>query len=137
MSKAVFPRHSVRWQGDEKLYTVTKLVSNWVACEKFHKVLDSAPKMDPERTPKPTKGSDHPTPVSSVGSAGVMAGLGLQFALSILLFLWVGQWMDKKFGTAPLFLVLFVFIGAGASFYSMYRKLMGQQRREDEEHREQ
>jgi len=93
--------------------------------------------MDPERTPKPTKGSDHPTPVSSVGSAGVMAGLGLQFALSILLFLWVGQWMDKKFGTAPLFLVLFVFIGAGASFYSMYRKLMGQQRREDEEHREQ
>lgn len=87
--------------------------------------------------PKPAKGSEQPTPESSVGSAGVMAGVGLQFALSILLFLWVGQWMDKKFGTAPLFLLLFVFVGAGASFYSMYRKLMEHQRREDEERRRQ
>ena len=88
--------------------------------------------MDPERTPKPTKGSDHPSPASYAG-AGAVAGLGLQFALSILLFLWAGQWIDKKLGTAPFFLILLVFVGAGASFYSFYRKLMEQQRREDEE----
>jgi F0F1-type ATP synthase assembly protein I len=89
--------------------------------------------MDPEHTPKPDKSSDKPPPESSLTGAGAMTGLGLQFALSILLFLWLGQWFDRKFGTDPLFLILFVFLGAGASFYSIYRKLMAQQRREDEE----
>lgn len=62
-----------------------------------------------------------------------MAGIGLQFALSILLFLWLGQWIDRKLGTAPLFLLVFVFAGAAASFYSIYRRLMELQRRDDEE----
>lgn len=61
-----------------------------------------------------------------------MAGLGLQFAISILLFLLAGQWLDRKLGTSPLFLIVFVFTGAGASFYSIYRKLMEQQRRDEE-----
>ena len=89
--------------------------------------------MDPERTPKPTKGSDQTSRAPILGGAGAMAGIGLQFALSILLFLWLGQWIDKKLGTAPLFLFIFVFLGAAASFYSIYRRLMGLQRREDEE----
>ena len=89
--------------------------------------------MDPEHTPKPDKSSDKPSPASSVTGGGAMAGLGLQFAVSILLFLWLGQWLDRKLGTDPIFLILFVFLGAGASFYSIYRKLMAQQRREDEE----
>jgi F0F1-type ATP synthase assembly protein I len=59
--------------------------------------------------------------------------MGLQFAISVILFLLAGQWIDRKFGTAPLFLMVFVFVGAGASFYSIYRRLMAQQRREDEE----
>ena len=88
--------------------------------------------MDPERTPKPKHGSDRPSPASSGASAGAAAGLGLQFALSILVFVWAGQWIDQKIGTSPLFLILFVFVGAGASFYSIYRKLMGQQRRDEE-----
>lgn len=83
--------------------------------------------------PKPKNGSDHPSPASSYASAGSMAGLGLQFAFSILFFLWVGQWIDKKLGTEPIFLMVCVFVGAGASFYSFYSKLMAQQRREDEE----
>lgn len=61
--------------------------------------------------------------------------MGLQFALSILLFLLAGQWVDRKLGTAPLFLIVFVFVGAGASFYSTYRKLMTQQRRNQERDR--
>ena len=43
---------------------------------------------------------------SSLGAAGRYAGLGLQFALSILLFLYVGQWLDGRLGTKPLFLYL-------------------------------
>lgn len=90
--------------------------------------------MDPERKPETHSRSDQSQPDSFSG--GAVAGMGLQFAISILLFLLAGQWLDRKLGTAPLFLVVFVFIGAGASFYSTYRKLMEQQRR-DEERRKQ
>jgi len=91
--------------------------------------------MDPEHPLKPEPGSERPSPASSLASAGTVAGMGLQFALSILLFLFAGQWIDGKLGTAPLFLIVFVFAGAGASFYSIYRKLMAQQRRADEQRR--
>ena len=86
--------------------------------------------MEPERPLKPESGSENPVPKAS--GAGAAAGMGLQFAISVVLFLLAGQWLDRKLGTAPLFLMLFVFVGAGASFYSIYRKLMEQQRREDE-----
>ena len=88
--------------------------------------------MDPERKPKPDPGSASPSPVPSLAGAGAVAGMGLQFALSILLFLLAGQWIDRKLGTAPLFLIVFVFAGAAASFYSIYRRLMAQQRRDAE-----
>lgn len=58
--------------------------------------------------------------------------MGLQFALSILLFVYAGQWVDRKLGTTPLFLVLGAFIGAGAGFYSMYRRLMADQQRSED-----
>lgn len=47
-------------------------------------------------------------------------GLGLAWALSVLLFLGVGTWVDRKLGTTPIFLVLGAFIGAAAGFYSLY-----------------
>ena len=68
--------------------------------------------------------------------AGAYAGFGLQFAASLLVFLWVGQWVDRKLGTAPLFLMAGVFLGGGAAFYSMYRKLMAMQEREEKARKE-
>jgi F0F1-type ATP synthase assembly protein I len=64
-------------------------------------------------------------------SATEFAGVGIQFALAILLFLYLGQWLDSKLGTAPWLLILGVFLGAGLGFYSMYRRLMAAQARED------
>jgi F0F1-type ATP synthase assembly protein I len=64
-------------------------------------------------------------------SVGEYAGLGLQFAASIIVFLYLGQWLDRRLGTAPWLLLISVFVGAGASFYSMYRKLMAAQAREE------
>ncbi|MDH5235636.1 MAG: AtpZ/AtpI family protein [Gemmatimonadota bacterium] len=75
-------------------------------------------------------------PASGLGATGRYAGLGLQFAISIVLFLFVGQWLDGRFGTQPLFLYLGVFTGAGAAFYSMYRSLMADQEREERRKRE-
>jgi F0F1-type ATP synthase assembly protein I len=67
--------------------------------------------------------------------AGAYAGFGLQFVVALLLFLYLGQWVDRRFGTSPVFLVIGIFVGAGGSFYAMYRKLMAAQAREDEARR--
>lgn len=79
----------------------------------------------------PSTGPSSPKPPDGGTSAGEFAGVGLQFAVSILVFLYLGQWLDRKLGTEPWLLIIGVFLGAGASFYSMYRKLMAAQARED------
>jgi len=66
-------------------------------------------------------------------SGGDFAGMGIQFAAAIVIFLFAGQWVDDRLGTGGLFAVAGVFIGAGAAFYSMYRKITAAQRRDDEE----
>lgn len=64
-------------------------------------------------------------------TAARFAGVGLQFAITILLCLWLGTWLDRKFGTAPVFLYCGVFLGAAAAFYSMYRQLMANLARDE------
>jgi F0F1-type ATP synthase assembly protein I len=79
----------------------------------------------PGRSEQPPNGGEGGT------SVGEYAGLGLQFAVSILLFLFLGQWLDRRLGTAPWMLLIGVFAGAGGSFYGMYRRLMASQARAD------
>lgn len=70
---------------------------------------------------------------SNDGPSGAeFAGIGLQFVVSMLGGLYAGQWLDRKLGTAPWLLIIGVFSGAGLSFYSMYRKLMAAQAKDDE-----
>lgn len=66
----------------------------------------------------------HPTPRGGGPQAGDMMGVGLQFAASILLFLFAGMWADRRFGTEPWLLIVGVFVGGGAGFWSMYRRLV-------------
>ncbi len=65
------------------------------------------------------------------GSLARYAGIGIQFAVAVVVFLFAGQWLDRRLGTSPIFLMLGVFVGAGAAFYSMYRKLMADQMAEE------
>lgn len=58
------------------------------------------------------------------------AGLGFQFAVSLVVFYYLGQWLDRRLGTAPVFLLGCVLAGSGAAFYAMYRQLMNAQRRD-------
>ena len=64
-------------------------------------------------------------------TAARFAGVGLQFAITLLVGLGLGTWLDRKLGTAPVFLYLGVFLGAGAAFYSMYRQLMANLERDE------
>ena len=60
-----------------------------------------------------------------LSSGSEFAGLGLQFAGSIGLFGLLGWWLDGRLGTGPWLLILLIFVGAGAAFYSMYRRVFG------------
>lgn len=64
-------------------------------------------------------------PVRPPVSPTELAGFGVQFVVSVLLFLYLGRWLDGKLHTAPLLLILGAFVGAGAAFFSLYRKLTG------------
>jgi F0F1-type ATP synthase assembly protein I len=78
---------------------------------------------------------DEKRPQTSSGkslSGADFAGVGVQFAVAIIAFLFVGQWLDKRVGTNGLFTIAGVFVGGGAAFYNMYRKITAAQRRDDE-----
>lgn len=84
----------------------------------------------PDEAARATRASD--AEVVAAGMSGLgFAGLGVQFAASLLLSYYAGQWLDRRLGTAPVFLLVLVFVGGGASFYAMYRQMMAAQRRED------
>ncbi len=80
----------------------------------------------PQRGPDATGGRGAPPPPASA-----YLGFGMQFVAALLLFLFLGQWLDRRLGTSPVFLILGVFVGAGGAIYSMYRKLMADQKRRE------
>jgi ATP synthase protein I len=57
------------------------------------------------------------------GSPTELAGIGVQFALVLIAFLFGGRWLDAKLGTEPWLLMAGVFVGFGLSVYWMYRRL--------------
>jgi len=59
-------------------------------------------------------------PREIVRASGRYMGLGLAFALSILLFMGGGAWLDSKLGTTPLLILVGAAVGAGTGFYSLY-----------------
>lgn len=61
-----------------------------------------------------------------------MAGAGLQFAAALLGGVFGGQWLDRRVGTAPVFLYLGVAIGAIGGMTALYRQLT-RANRDDEE----
>jgi F0F1-type ATP synthase assembly protein I len=47
----------------------------------------------------------------------------MQFFAAILFFVYAGNWLDRRLGTAPLCLLAGLFVGGGGAFYSSYRRL--------------
>ncbi len=43
------------------------------------------------------------------------------FISSILLFAFIGWWIDKKMQSAPLFIIIGLFVGLGLGFYSFIK----------------
>jgi Putative F0F1-ATPase subunit Ca2+/Mg2+ transporter len=98
---------------------------------------------EPERAPNDARQGGRPGDSPGAGEArggrapavsgGEFAGVGLQFAATLLVFLFLGRWLDRHLGMTPWLTIIFLFVGAGGAFYSMYRKLMAAQKRARDE----
>ena len=51
------------------------------------------------------------------------AGLGIQLAVSLVVFVLIGQWVDRKLGTEGIVTILAAFLGFGGTMYSLIRTL--------------
>jgi hypothetical protein len=51
------------------------------------------------------------------------AGLGVQLGVTILVFVLVGQWADRKLGTGGIITIAAAFLGFGGTMYSLIRQL--------------
>jgi len=51
------------------------------------------------------------------------AGFGIQLAVTLLVFVWVGHWADDKLGTKGVITILAVLVGFGGTLYSLIRGL--------------
>lgn len=81
----------------------------------------------------PDNDRDGTEPESLWVATGRYMGHGLTWALSTLLFLLLGGWVDSKVGTMPLFMILGAFVGGAAGFYSLYHHLVQDSRNRNSE----
>jgi F0F1-type ATP synthase assembly protein I len=51
------------------------------------------------------------------------AGLGIQLAVTLVISVLVGRWVDGKLGTGGIFTIIAAFLGFGGAMYSMIRQL--------------
>ena len=67
----------------------------------------------------------------ALGEVGRLAGLGLQFAVTVALCAAAGWWADGGLGTSPWLLMAGALIGAAAAFFQVCRALVSGGRPKD------
>jgi Uncharacterized protein conserved in bacteria len=80
--------------------------------------------MQEERRGAGNRGAGGGRQRAGLASASTLAGAGIEFAIAIVGFLYLGKWLDGRFGTSPVLMIVGVFVGAAGGFYSLYRSLM-------------
>ena len=53
------------------------------------------------------------------------AGVGVQYAATILVLTLLGIWIDNRAGTAPLFLLVFLLLGFVGATWSLIQQVLG------------
>ena len=62
---------------------------------------------------------------------GPFLTLGLQLALSVIVFFFLGRWLDSKFDTAPWLMILGAVMGITGGFISFFRTVLAMGRKEE------
>lgn len=55
---------------------------------------------------------------------GPYLGLGTQLAATIVLMFFLGRWLDSKFNTTPVLIIVFSFLGGFAGIYNFIKTVL-------------
>ena len=55
---------------------------------------------------------------------GPYIGLGLQLAVTVIAMVFIGIWLDGRFGTSPWLTVIFSFLGIATALYSFIKSVL-------------
>jgi F0F1-type ATP synthase assembly protein I len=75
-------------------------------------------------TKKPEPGSETQKKESLRGAyseLGPLLGVGVQLALTMVLMVFLGRWLDEKYNRQPLFLIICSVVGLTAGMYNMIK----------------
>lgn len=61
---------------------------------------------------------------------GLFLGLGTQLVILVILGAFGGDFLDRKFGLSPLFLLVGIILGFGVGMYTLYQVLKSRKSRE-------
>ena len=75
------------------------------------------------KRPELEKPEGHAGRLQAKAAGTELASLGIAMGLAITLLAVGGNWLDDRLGTAPLFVLLGVFVGFAGGCYSMYGRL--------------
>jgi F0F1-type ATP synthase assembly protein I len=59
------------------------------------------------------------------------AGVGVQYALTILILTLAGIWLDNKFETSPLFLIIFLLLAFVGATWSLVQQVLSGDKKDD------
>ncbi len=62
-----------------------------------------------------------------------MGAVGIELALSIIIGVFAGRWLDRKVDTEPLFTIVGLILGVAAGFKSLYQTAKRQQQKASQE----
>ncbi|NMB36358.1 MAG: AtpZ/AtpI family protein [Firmicutes bacterium] len=57
--------------------------------------------------------------------ANLAISFGLTMVAAVFLGIYGGWWVDRRLGTFPVFMLIGIFLGVGAGFYSLWSELAG------------
>lgn len=60
------------------------------------------------------------------------AGVGVQYALTILILTLAGIWLDNKFETSPLFLIVLLLLGFVGATWSLVQQVLGEDKKDEQ-----
>mgnify|MGYP001380035839 CR=1 FL=1 len=60
------------------------------------------------------------------------SGLGVQLAATIVIFFFIGYWLDGVFDTKPVLMLVFTFLGFVGAFYNFFLTIQDMTRKEKE-----
>lgn len=78
-------------------------------------------------------GDDKRKKLSSVRGAGPYLGLGTQLAITMVAMFFAGYWLDKKFDTTPVFVIVFSLFGGFAAIYNFIKTVIELGKKKDRE----